>query len=123
MPCTMYFGIRFVPGGHGTLMCLINSFVHVIMYFYYGVAACGPQYQKYLWWKKYITKLQLAQFLIVSIHSIQFFFIPCDYPLFFSYWTLVYAMIFMVLFANFYIQSYIKRISRKTEKVSDKKED
>lgn len=38
-------------GGHGTLLGLINSFIHVIMYAYYLLAAMGPQYQKYLWWK------------------------------------------------------------------------
>lgn len=58
---TMYFGMRFVPGGHGTFLCLINSAVHVVMYFYYGVSACGPEYQKYLWWKKYITKMQMVR--------------------------------------------------------------
>lgn len=107
MPVTMYFGVRFVPGGHGTILCLINSFVHVLMYFYYGLSACGPQYQKYLWWKKYMTKLQLSQFAIVIVHSTQFFFIDCDFPIFFSYWTLSYAVIFAVLFANFYIQTFI----------------
>jgi hypothetical protein len=30
------------------------------MYFYYMMAAMGPQYQKYLWWKKYITTLQMV---------------------------------------------------------------
>lgn len=39
---------------------MLNSFVHVIMYTYYGVAALGPKYQKYLWWKKYLTMLQLV---------------------------------------------------------------
>lgn len=27
---------------------------------YYGLAALGPEVQKYLWWKKYITKMQLV---------------------------------------------------------------
>jgi hypothetical protein len=33
------------------------------MYTYYALSALGPEFQKYLWWKKYITILQLAQFL------------------------------------------------------------
>ena len=111
----MYFGVRFVPGGLGTLLCLINSFVHVFMYFYYGLSACGPQFQKYLWWKKYMTKMQMIQFVIVIVHSCQFFFISCDFPIFFSYWTLSYAMIFLVLFSNFYIQEFIKRQAMKRE--------
>lgn len=30
------------------------------MYFYYMLAAMGPQYQKFLWWKKYMTELQIV---------------------------------------------------------------
>ena len=39
---------------------LINSFVHVLMYTYYGLSAIGPHMQKYLWWKKYLTRIQLV---------------------------------------------------------------
>ena len=47
-------------GGHGTLLGIINSFVHIIMYSYYLLAALGPTVQKYLWWKKHLTLLQLV---------------------------------------------------------------
>lgn len=50
------------PGGHGTFSNLINNMVHVIMYTYYMVAAMGPEYQKYLWWKKHLTTIQLVRF-------------------------------------------------------------
>lgn len=30
------------------------------MYSYYLMSAIGPQYQKFLWWKKYITVLQMV---------------------------------------------------------------
>lgn len=49
-----------VLGGHGTFSNLINNMVHVIMYTYYMVAAMGPEYQKYLWWKKHLTTIQLV---------------------------------------------------------------
>ena len=52
-------------GGHGTLLGLINSFVHIIMYTYYLLAALGPTVQKYLWWKKYITTLQMVRRICV----------------------------------------------------------
>jgi elongation of very long chain fatty acids protein 7 len=38
----------------------VNNIVHVIMYTYYMMSAMGPQYQKYLWWKKHLTLLQLV---------------------------------------------------------------
>ncbi|GFW72159.1 elongation of very long chain fatty acids protein 4 [Trichonephila clavipes] len=37
----------------------INAAIHVIMYTYYGLTAFGPSMQKYLWWKKYLTVLQI----------------------------------------------------------------
>lgn len=40
---------------------VLNSFVHTIMYIYYFLAGLGPEVQKYLWWKRYLTKLQLVR--------------------------------------------------------------
>ena len=54
--------------------------VHTVMYFYYMCAAFGPGVQKYLWWKKYITTLQLVQFVLVFFHAIQPIFFTCNYP-------------------------------------------
>lgn len=48
----------------GSFHAMVNSTVHVIMYFYYGLAAAGPRFQKFLWWKKYMTAIQL-----VHIHT------------------------------------------------------
>ncbi|CAG2118165.1 unnamed protein product, partial [Medioppia subpectinata] len=41
------------------VFCLLNSIVHTVMYSYYLLSAFGPQIQPYLWWKRYITRLQL----------------------------------------------------------------
>jgi len=40
---------------------MVNSFIHTLMYVYYALAAIGPSMQKYLWWKRYMTKLQLVR--------------------------------------------------------------
>jgi len=60
MPISWWFGVRFVAGGFGTLHACINSFIHFLMYLYYGLAALGPEYQKYLFWKKYMTWMQMV---------------------------------------------------------------
>jgi elongation of very long chain fatty acids protein 7 len=62
MPLSVWFGVKFTPGGHSSFFGLLNTFVHIIMYGYYLVAALGPQYQKFLWWKKYLTGLQMVSF-------------------------------------------------------------
>lgn len=61
MPFCGFIGLKYFAGGHGTLLGIINSFIHVIMYAYYMLAAFGPHMQKYLWWKKYLTLLQIVR--------------------------------------------------------------
>lgn len=39
----------------------MNAAIHVLMYLYYGLASCGPKIQKYLWWKKYLTIIQMVR--------------------------------------------------------------
>ncbi|RXG60166.1 Elongation of very long chain fatty acids protein 4, partial [Armadillidium vulgare] len=62
---TMFFlwwiGVKYVAGGSSFLAAMMNSFVHVIMYLYYGLSSFGPYMQKYLWWKKYLTCIQLIR--------------------------------------------------------------
>eukprot|EP01119_Soliformovum_irregulare_P002403 TRINITY_DN1265_c0_g1_i2.p1 TRINITY_DN1265_c0_g1~~TRINITY_DN1265_c0_g1_i2.p1 ORF type:complete len:314 (+),score=69.79 TRINITY_DN1265_c0_g1_i2:63-944(+) len=38
----------------------LNLFVHVVMYYYYARVALGAR----IWWKKYLTTLQILQFII-----------------------------------------------------------
>merc|ERR1712010_130856 len=115
MPLTSWFGIRFVGGGHTTFCGFLNMGVHIIMYFYYFMSTMGPSVQKYLWWKRYLTKLQMGQFVTFFIHACFPLFIECDFPKIFSYVILFHGAMFFVLFANFYIQSYIKKEKRKEE--------
>ena len=39
------------------------------MYFYYMVAAMGPEYQKYIWWKKYLTSLQMVKDPLLTLND------------------------------------------------------
>lgn len=57
-------------GGHSTFFALLNTFVHIVMYFYYMVSAMGPKYQKYIWWKKYLTSFQMVCISYLSIYDI-----------------------------------------------------
>ena len=50
MPIFTFLIIRWVPGGHETFAAMFNSFIHIIMYSYYFLAALGPHMQPYLWW-------------------------------------------------------------------------
>uniref|UniRef100_A0A3Q2Q3W6 Elongation of very long chain fatty acids protein 1 n=1 Tax=Fundulus heteroclitus TaxID=8078 RepID=A0A3Q2Q3W6_FUNHE len=110
MPWTWWWGVGFAPGGMGSFHAMVNSSVHVIMYFYYGLAAAGPRFQKFLWWKKYMTAIQLTQFVLVSLHATQYYFMDsCDY----QFPTIIhliwmYGTFFFILFSNFWVQAYVK---------------
>ncbi|XP_031164947.1 elongation of very long chain fatty acids protein 7a [Sander lucioperca] len=110
MPFTWWFGVRFSAGGMGTFHALLNCIVHVIMYSYYGLTALGPNYQKYLWWKKYLTTIQLIQFVMVTSHISQYFFTKhCAYQFpIFVYIIGSYGLIFLFLFLNFWYHAYTK---------------
>ncbi|XP_017763310.1 PREDICTED: elongation of very long chain fatty acids protein AAEL008004 [Eufriesea mexicana] len=106
MPMVSWGATKYYPGGHGTFIGVINSFVHIIMYTYYLLAALLPQYQKYLWWKKYITTLQMGQFCLAFLHSCQLLFYDCDYPKWSLILILPNAVFFYFLFADFYSNAY-----------------
>ena len=60
MPMSVWWGMKYAPGGHSSFFGFINSFVHIPMYLYYGLSAIGPHMNKYLFWKKYMTSLQMV---------------------------------------------------------------
>ncbi|XP_076075654.1 very long chain fatty acid elongase 7-like [Mytilus galloprovincialis] len=104
-----WLGVKYIAGGQSFFLALLNTFVHILMYGYYGLSALGPHVQKYLWWKKYITKLQLAQFFLVIIHTSLNIVTECDFPNGYNVAVFVYAFSLVFLFANFYKSAYEKK--------------
>ena len=102
------------------------SQLHVFMYFYYFLAALGPAYKKWTWWKVYMTKMQLAcpvpnacvsdtpqaQFYIVLAHIFNVIYMvhvgSCDFPAWMGYGWLLYCLSMIVLFTSFYVRAYVK---------------
>ncbi|XP_058054891.1 elongation of very long chain fatty acids protein AAEL008004-like [Anopheles bellator] len=105
-PIEAWILTKFLAGGNTTLPNIINNLVHTLMYFYYMLSAMGPRYQKYLWWKKYMTEIQIAQFVICIGHAINALISDCSYPKFVTFLLLCNASIFFVLFMNFYMENY-----------------
>lgn len=86
-------------GGHASFFGFLNSGVHIVMYMYYLLAAFGPGMQRYLWWKKYLTLMQMTQFVMVFVHGVQLIFSnPCGYSEILSYVVLAHAIMFFYLF-------------------------
>lgn len=102
-----WIGVKYVPSGSSELIhptkigfslfildflfaaflpAMTNSFVHVIMYSYYALSTLGPTVTKHLWWKKYMTIIQLViSYLLVrvgkniALNQIDFLFFSSTY--------------------------------------------
>jgi elongation of very long chain fatty acids protein 4 len=56
----------FLADGTSAVAALLNSGLHVLLYFYYTVSIFGPDFQKWVWWKKYLILLQLVKHLFFN---------------------------------------------------------
>ncbi|XP_072929996.1 very long chain fatty acid elongase 7-like isoform X2 [Epargyreus clarus] len=101
--------VKWVPGGHVTFVVLINSIIHIIMYSYYLLSTWDESYKSSLWWKKYVTQMQLVQFTLVLLHLIALAVTKdCNYPRFPAYILIPQNLFMVILFSDFYYKAYIK---------------
>jgi len=116
----------------------INLWVHVIMYYYYGMTALGYQ----LWWKKYLTGFQIAQFVIdfffvwyciVTYYIFDFFLIPRGWWIndelwdchgnWWSAWTGgIILSSYLLLFVDFFKKTYNEKRGRSHNATAKTKE-
>ena len=114
-----YVGARFVPGGSALSAAMVNCFVHVIMYAYYGFAALGKKVQlRFLWWKKYLTILQLLQFTTGLVLGLNAIFSGCKFTRWMQYVFVGYALSFIILFGRFYKTAYVSESKKKKKPIT-----
>eukprot|EP00727_Mastigamoeba_balamuthi_P004735 m51a1_g1426 hypothetical protein (254) ;mRNA; r:68145-69593 len=114
---TMVFGWvvlsdRYAPS---FFFALVNAFVHTPMYYYYALAAYG----KSVWWKKYLTTIQITQFVLcialAVYHGLSSYQGACgarEVTTRSAVWTSVCYTSFLVLFVQLYIENYCSRTDR-----------
>uniref|UniRef100_A0A034WTF1 Elongation of very long chain fatty acids protein n=1 Tax=Bactrocera dorsalis TaxID=27457 RepID=A0A034WTF1_BACDO len=130
MACGLFFSVRYLTGGHGASLVIVNLAVHTIMYFYYFISALRPELKHSMWWKKHITQVQIAQFLVLLLHFTHALLdMECEFPK----WALGLAsfqtLVMLVLFSDFYYKAYLRPNKRKlvsqanAEQVSEHKEE
>jgi len=90
------------------LVVFLNTFVHVFMYYFYFQCARG----KTVWWKKYITMIQIIQFVclgiagVLHIGAINTVGCETNYYSFASAYSINFSFLF--LFTQFFFKSYSK---------------
>eukprot|EP01126_Amoeba_proteus_P037065 TRINITY_DN3799_c0_g2_i6.p1 TRINITY_DN3799_c0_g2~~TRINITY_DN3799_c0_g2_i6.p1 ORF type:complete len:141 (+),score=10.27 TRINITY_DN3799_c0_g2_i6:702-1124(+) len=110
MPLLWWFGIKLSATGDAYWSAMQNSFVHVLMYSHYLVSAIGV---RSLWWKPYLTQIQMAQFLlnIVLVFATELGMCGDEYN--FPDWMrrgmIAYMFSLLLLFLNFYLREYLSK--------------
>jgi len=93
---------------------IFNLLVHVIMYLYYSLHACGID----VWWKRYLTVFQIIQFVVAvtsclggliprALWSLGFTWSPaCHGEFLWSFFGVGVLASYLVLFVKLYQESY-----------------
>jgi len=108
-----------------------NSFVHTIMYSYYTASCLGYSF----WWKKYLTMIQIAQFIMGVVYTTSFFWFYLKDLAFHISWPFIsytpgcvgelWAILFMygvncsflVLFTKWFLLTYYEKKKKGTKKI------
>ncbi|CAH0391173.1 unnamed protein product [Bemisia tabaci] len=101
--------LKYMKDEHAILAGVLNSFVHIWMYGYYFLAALGPSVQKYLWWKKHITQLQISHFVIILGYLGVLLWNGCEMLISLTIYIAATASGFLYFFLKFYFDTYYKR--------------
>lgn len=68
------------------------------------------------WWKKYITQMQLVQFVLILFHFSQLLWTEdCGFPKWPAAIFIPQNLFMIVLFSEFYYKTYVKKPTKKTE--------
>ncbi|PRD32903.1 UNVERIFIED_CONTAM: Elongation of very long chain fatty acids protein [Trichonephila clavipes] len=122
VPIAVWGGFRVEPGNYNYFFPLINTIVHTVMYSYYGLAALGPSVQKYLWWKKYLTTFQMIQFVMVFFYVLTLMVGNCKVSKFIIYLNTFLAGLFLLMFYDYFQNTYLRKRAIKKQKDLDDKE-
>jgi len=105
-----WIGTKYFGGGMSTFPIMVNSFVHILMYSYYFLAAMGPDIgRKIAPVKPKLTMLQMIQFCILISHGLQVLSPSCPINSAALLWYIPNIALIFGLFMNFYKQSYMKK--------------
>lgn len=95
------------------LTIVLNGLIHTIMYTYYFVSL----HTKDIPWKSALTLSQMIQFILMNLQAGYLIYTDNkDYPRNITVAYLYYIITLLVLFANFFVMSYIVKGKKKSSK-------
>jgi elongation of very long chain fatty acids protein 4 len=99
-----WLGVRFCAAYAGDVYytVVLNSFVHLVMYYYYLKASFGASPR----WGKYLTQLQMVQFVSMNAQAMYLLYNSCDFPRKVTLGYLFYILSLLVLFLQFYFRKH-----------------
>mmetsp|Transcript_6699 Transcript_6699/g.10447 ORF Transcript_6699/g.10447 Transcript_6699/m.10447 type:complete len:272 (-) Transcript_6699:416-1231(-) len=106
-----YLAFR-APTGEPYYSVILNSTVHVIMYAYYLGTCFGYSF----WWKKYLTMFQMTQFVTMFAQALYILVNRCPYPRHIAFLQVFYMLSLLILFGNFFVQSYISKSKQRSSR-------
>ncbi|KNC73601.1 hypothetical protein SARC_13839 [Sphaeroforma arctica JP610] len=106
------FSFSFHRLTYASIGMMFNTFVHIFMYWYYFCATLKIN----VWFKRYITKLQIVQFITSFVLSVPYLYYHFQHgcvgmeAYIFSFFT---NASFLLLFINFNNKTYHKKDTKK----------
>ncbi|RLU23799.1 hypothetical protein DMN91_004007 [Ooceraea biroi] len=102
--------LRYLIHGHIIFMLMLNCTVHVILYSYYFLSACGPKMQQRISpFKKWITIIQMVQLVFITLCGVPGLKIDCDKKgKYLGIITIFNGIANISFFWNFYRKTYKK---------------
>ena len=96
------------PSNYTSFLPVINSLVHCLMYTYYALACAGFQSDRLAFWKRHLTRIQMLQFILVFLHSMNALLrSDCNWPAWLALLECLHSLIFLFMFSLFYKQAYL----------------
>ncbi|XP_014485482.1 PREDICTED: elongation of very long chain fatty acids protein AAEL008004-like [Dinoponera quadriceps] len=106
-PLFLWAVMKYLFHGHILFMVMLNCCMHTIMYIYYFLSTYESNRQKFYPFKKWITILQMAQILLITLSATQGVLSDCNMKIkCYSIIVFVNGMYNLVLFYNFYKNAY-----------------